>query len=397
MSNQTLSTASIGRVAELAAEMCVPLFWPLAVGAKVAESELKLVARNVKFLAEAEKIDHGLHPQFATENRVVLDLRTMKLRDFSLPGAGGIPTLVDAPYAGHTSTAADFGKDQSLVATLRANGCAQILLTDWKPATIDMKDLDVDTYLAEINVVVDDLGGRVNLIGLCQGGWMSAMYAARFPAKVNCLVLAGSPIDTSAGNGPARELAMKIPMQFFEELVALGDGLMRGQFMLAAYKNMDPLQHYLKKYVDLYKHIDDAEYLRQQERFASWYESPIDLPGRVYLQVVDQLFKQNQFARGEYVALGKKLSLGDVHCPAYLLAGKDDGITPWEQVFNAEGFLGTPKDQIVKTLAPGGHIGLFMGHQALAEDWPKIGAWIAANSKDARSAVATKSEPQGAV
>jgi poly(3-hydroxybutyrate) depolymerase len=86
-----------------------------------------------------------------------------------------------------------------------------------------------------------------------------------------------------------------------------------------------------------------------------------------------------------------------VHCPAYLLAGKDDGITPWEQVFNAEGYLGTPKDQIVKTLAPGGHIGLFMGHQALAEDWPKIGAWIAAKSKDERSAVATKSEVQGAV
>jgi nucleotide-binding universal stress UspA family protein len=65
---------------------------------------------------------------------------------------------------------------------------------------------------------------------------------------------------------------------------------------------------------------------------------------------------------------------------AYLLAGKDDDITPWEQVFNAEEYLGTPKDQIVKTLAPGGHIGLFMGHQALADDWPKIGAWIAAKS-----------------
>src|SRR5450755_3350012 len=80
--------------------------------------------------------------------------------------------------------------------------------------------------------------------------------------------------------------------------------------------------------------LPKPQYLRQQERFASWYESPIDLPGRVYLQVVDQLFKQNQFARGEYVALGKKLSLGDVHCPAYLLAGNDDDITPWEQVFN---------------------------------------------------------------
>ena len=372
------SAASITAVAERAAALCLPLFWPLVAGTEVAEAGLELTARNIKFLAEAEKIDFGLHPQFASENTVALDLRTMKLRDFSLPGAGGLPTIVDAPYAGHTSTCADFDKGQSLIAILRENGCRRILLTDWKPATSDMKDLELDGYLAEINVAVDDLGGRVNLVGLCQGGWMSAMYAARFPAKVNSLVLAGSPIDTHAGNGPLRRLALKMPMQFFEELVALGGGLMPGRFMLAAYKNMDPAQHYLKKYVDLYKHIDDAEYLRRQERFASWYESPIDLPGRVYLQVVDALFKQNQLVRGEYVALGKKLSLGDVRCPAYLLAGSEDDITPWQQVFNAEQYLGTPKDRIVKTLAPGGHIGLFMGHQALAEDWPQIGAWIAA-------------------
>ena len=86
-----------------------------------------------------------------------------------------------------------------------------------------------------------------------------------------------------------------------------------------------------------------------------------------------------------------------MHCPAYLLAGKDDGITPWEQVFNAEGLLGTPKDQIVKTLAPGGHIGLFMGHQALAKNWPEIGAWIAANTKDRGSGVTTERALQAAV
>ena len=63
-----------------------------------------------------------------------------------------------------------------------------------------MKDLEIDEYLAEINVCVDDLGGRVNLVGLCQGGWMSAMYAARFPRKVASLVLA-------RGNGPIKRMA----------------------------------------------------------------------------------------------------------------------------------------------------------------------------------------------
>ena len=40
---------------------------------------------------------------------------------------------------------------------------------------------DIDHYLAELLVCIEELGGRVNLVGLCQGGWMSTMLAARFP------------------------------------------------------------------------------------------------------------------------------------------------------------------------------------------------------------------------
>ncbi len=67
-----------------------------------------------------------------------------------------------------------------------------------------MKDLEIDNYLAGSIVAIDDLGGRVNLVGLCQGGWVSAMIASRFPDKLNALVLAGSPIDTDARNGPIK-------------------------------------------------------------------------------------------------------------------------------------------------------------------------------------------------
>jgi hypothetical protein len=41
-----------------------------------------------------------MRPILATPNEVRLDLRTMVLRDYGKPG--GIPTLVDAPHAGHT-------------------------------------------------------------------------------------------------------------------------------------------------------------------------------------------------------------------------------------------------------------------------------------------------------
>jgi polyhydroxyalkanoate depolymerase len=353
---------------------CVPAFWPMAMAAAMAREGTELLVRNLKFVEEEIKI-HGEHrPQLATPNVVRLDLRTMILRDYGRPG--GIPTVVDPPYAGHTAMIADYQKGQSLVETLLANSVDHVALTDWKPATNEMKDFDIDNYLAELIVAIDDLGGRVNLVGLCQGGWLSAMAAARFPEKVNTLILAAAPIDADAGDGPIKRMAHQTPMSFYEELVALGGGLMKGEFMLQGWKNMHPEQHYLESHFDLYQHIDDPAYLAKRETFESWYENPVDLPGRWYLQAIRELFKENRFARGEFIGLGRRLNLKAIVCPVYLLAGEDDDITSKEQVFDAEKYLGTPKGRIEKKLVPGGHIGMFMGSRTLRETWPGIARWI---------------------
>ncbi len=356
--------------------MSVPAFWPMAMANAMLEEGTELYAKNLKFAAEEVKIHDELRPNLATPNQVRLDLRTMELRDYGTPG--GIPTLVDAPHAGHTAVIADYHKGQSLVETLLASVIAHVVLTEWKSATDDMKDLEIDDYLAEFVVAIDDLGGRVNLVGLCQGGWLSAMVAARFPDKVNALVLAGAPIDTDAGNGPIKRMAHDTPISFYEELVQLGGGLMKGKLMLQGWKNMHPEQHYVQEHIDLYEHVDDPAYLEKEETFGSWYENPIDLPGRWYLQAITQLFKENRLAKGTFVGLGRTLSLRSITCPAYLLAGAADDITTPEQILDAVKYLGTPKDHIVQKTVPGGHIGLFMGARTLKEDWPEIARWIAA-------------------
>ena len=352
----------------------VPAFWPMAMGAAMLEEGNELYARNLKFVEEDIKIHDDLRPALATPNRIRLNLRTMALREYGTPK--GIPTLVDAPHAGHTAVIADYHDGQSLIQTLLANGIDHVALTDWKSATDDMKDLEIDNYLADVVVVIDDLGGRVNLVGLCQGGWVSAMIAARFPEKVNSLVLAGSPIDTDAGDGPIKRMAKASPMSFYEELVELGGGLMKGKYMLQGWKNMHPEQHYIQDQVDLYEHIDDPAYLAKEETFESWYENPIDLPGRWYLQVIEQLFKENRLAKGKFIGLGRTLNLRHITCPTYLLAGANDDITTSEQVLYAAKYIGTPKDRIVQETVPSGHIGLFMGARTLKDHWPKIARWI---------------------
>ena len=86
----------------------VPAFWPMAMAANLVEEGSELYAKNLKFVDAQIEIHGERRPKLATPNRVRLDLRTMVLRDYGKPG--GIPTLVDAPYAGHTAVIADYHK-----------------------------------------------------------------------------------------------------------------------------------------------------------------------------------------------------------------------------------------------------------------------------------------------
>ncbi len=363
--------------------ICTPWFWPaFSLGEQTAKDGLRLADNMMAFVTEANKLDYKLSPIWATPNTIKCDLKTMILRDFSVDAIQKIPVIIDAPYAGHSATIADYATDQSLVRTLRENGLGQVYITDWKSATDSMKDFSIDTYIQDLDEAVDAVGGKAHLVGICQGGWMSAAYAARFPGKVATLLLGGAPIDTDEGDGTVKQLAHTLPMEVYRELVKAGNGRLLGKYMLAAWKSMNPTDQYIKKYIDLFTHIEDCDYLKRAEEFSRWYESPYDLPGVYYLQAVEWMFKENRLAKAKFVALGKVLSLKDITIPVYMLAGETDDITPAKQVFNAEYYLGTAPQDMMKKLVPGGHIGLFMGHDTLKYVWPEITSWIL--SYDAR-------------
>jgi poly(3-hydroxyalkanoate) synthetase len=89
----------------------------------------------------------------------------------------------------------------------------------------------------------------------------------------------------------------------------------------------------------------------QKGGFRAMVRKPIDLPGRWYMQTIVQLSKENRLAKGSFMGLGRRLNPKDIACPVDLLAGESDDITTKEQVFDAEKYLGTPKNRIEKKLA----------------------------------------------
>jgi poly(3-hydroxybutyrate) depolymerase len=171
-----------------------PFLWP-ALAAATASEMVSAFAKELAHLAVVHPSNSMFRePRWTTPNRIALELPSMRLREFSAEG-DNIATLVCAPLALHDATLTDFAPDHSLVAALRMAGLRNVFVTDWRSASPEMRFFSIDNYLADLNVVVDELGGCVNLIGVCQGGWMALVYAARYPGKIHGLVLAGAPVD----------------------------------------------------------------------------------------------------------------------------------------------------------------------------------------------------------
>jgi pimeloyl-ACP methyl ester carboxylesterase len=182
---------------------------------------------------------------------------------------------------------------------------SRVFVTDWRSATPETRYFSIDNYLADLNVAVDELGPPVDLIALCQGGWLALVYAARFPKKVQRLVLVGAPIDIAAAESPLSRFVADVPLRMFDELVREGEGIVHGDYMLGPWgisSRFNEAEAVLQNPPDL----DSAQGRELCGRFRQWYAETLNLPGVFYLQVVKWIFKENQIAERCFVALGQQ-------------------------------------------------------------------------------------------
>jgi poly(3-hydroxyalkanoate) synthetase len=310
---------------------------------------------------------------WTTANTIALQLPSMQLRDFSRRGFGR-PVLVCAPYSLHGALIADFAPGHSVVEALQLGGLDRVYVTDWRSAEPDMRYFSIDSYLADLNIAVDEIGPPVDLVGLCQGGWLSLVYAARFAEKVRRLVLVGAPVDVSVQSELSRAVA-NVPRQALDELIRRAGGIVSGEHMHRLWNGSLKLQDVEAA---LQRNLtDETEESRTLlDRFERWDGKTLDLPGTYYLEVTDWIFRENRIAQGRFMALGRQINLAEVRVPVFLLAGDDDVVVPLEQAFATARLLGTPPACVERGSEPCGHLGLLMGCKTLSNSWRRIARWL---------------------
>jgi len=328
-------------------------------------------------------------PTWSTPNEVVLESPVVRLRDFCAGSRARVrPTLVLPPQAGHDSCIVDFSERQSQVQTIRAAGLERLWSLDYKGATRATRDAGIEDYLDFVDRCVEHIGGPLNLVGDCQGGWLATIYAALRPENVHTLTIGGAPIDFHAGNAVIDDYVKGMDptsdLGFYRRVVGLGGGVLKGELMLNGFIAIKP-ESEVAKQLGLLAHLDDAEHLDRYRDFEDWFKHVQDIPGTFYLWIVEHLFRDNRLVHDSLEIGGEQVDLGRIDVPLNLLAGATDHITPPAQVWALADHASTPVDHVLRRVSSGGHLGLFMGSEALREHWPPLMAAVAAESKVGRN------------
>lgn len=349
--------------------------WPALAAASASEMASLVAAQLLTLSQSADDAPPSQEPKGITPSRTALELGSVRLRDFST-GTSGMPTLLCPPLALHGAVLADLAAGHSLVAALQAAGINRLLLADWRSADADMRFLGIDDYLADLNVLVDHAGGLVDLIGLCQGGWLALVYAARFPAKVRKLVIAGAPVDTKAEQSTLSAMAVGTPPAVFQGFVTAGEGRVLGRHIAQFWGAIEAGPSDVERSLQTSEPVGSPAFAQLEARFKEWNSWTIDVPGRFFLEAMERLYKRNALAEGGFIALGQEVDLTRLRTPMYLLAGSDDEVVAPGQLFALTRLAGTPPENLRRQLVSSDHLGLFMGKRVLEQHWPAIVHWM---------------------
>ncbi len=324
-----------------------------------------------------ELVTSRSRPSWSTPHEIVFEAPVARLRDFSVAGADDsvLPTLVLPPQAGHDSCIVDYSPSQSQMRTILEAGLDRAYSLDWIGATAATRDAGITDYLEVIERSVGLLGGRVNLIGDCQGGWLATIYAALHPEQINTLAIAGAPIDFHSGE-PVIHAAVQCfapggDLAFYRGLVESGGGMLSGEAMLAGFIAIQP-DNEIGRQLALLANVHEPAHVERYREFEDWFKHTQPIPGAFYLWIVEHLFRDNRMIAGTLEVAGQRVDLSRISCPLNLLAGATDHITPPPQVFALADHASTPADQVLRDTTSGGHLGLFMGHESLRAHWPPL-------------------------
>ncbi len=127
----------------------------------------------------------------------------------------------------------------------------------------------------------------------------------------------------------------------------------------------------------------DGLLLLREFNMNTWVTDLIPMAGATYVQLIQELYRENRLIEGSWTLRGERVDLSRIHANLLNVIALTDHISPPCQ---SESIMKkvSSQDQLLMKVK-GGHIGMMAGSGALKYTWPHIESWLAARSDAPKS------------
>jgi polyhydroxyalkanoate synthase len=256
-----------------------------------------------------------------------------------------------------------------------------VYLLEWLPASTRTADYGFEQYIEAIGDCVSKVSNNANkpiLIGHSLGGTLAATFSALASDSIGGLVLLGAPLCFGPATSRFRDALVCLVPSDLDETEPCPGSLLSQISVLAS-----PDTFLWSRLTDAALSITNRRALEIHARVERWALDEVPLPGKLVHQLIEWLYRENRFSRGEMKIGGKLIGPQNVSVPTLAIVNTADDIAPPDSVKPFIKSMATRDTRIVEYPGEIGvglqHLGVLVGQDAHAKVWPEIISWIEAH------------------
>ena len=293
----------------------------------------------------------------ATPGTVVFRNRLIELVQYA-PQTGrvhAVPMLFSPPWI-NKYYVMDLAPGRSLVERAVRSGHTVFMISYRNPGA-ELADLTMSDYLrqgplAALDVVSDITGAdQVDVVALCLGGTLATAAAAWCAAdgrqRVHSLTLLNTLLDY-AEPGPLGVFTDAAAVDRLERAIG-ATGYLPGAWMKVTFDALRPAELVWGPIVSGWLMGEDPPAFD----LLAWNSDSTRMPATMHTEYLRDLYVGNRLAAGTSTLAGRRLDLGAIDVPAYVVGAEADHIAPWTSVYAGARLLG---GDVRFVLSNSGHI-----------------------------------------
>ena len=255
-----------------------------------------------------------------------------------------------------------------------------VFLLEWLPASRHSGNNGLVEYAQAISECVvkvsnETQGTKPFLIGHSLGGTLAAIYSALASESVRGLVLLGAPLCFQADTNHFRDALVSLVPSDFSEADPFPGSLLSHASALAS-----PNTFIWSRLRDAILSMNDHHALEIHARIERWALDEVPLPGKLVHQIIEWLYRENRFCRGDLTLGGSLIGPSSISVPTLAVVNVADDVAPLVSIAPFADAMPTGKMHILEYSGEAGvclqHLGILIGREAQAQVWPQIIFWL---------------------